>query len=120
MLGRKSSRAPLKPMCIPRLELNGTLLLARVYAILCNCLKEHVINIYAWTGSQVVLFWLSAPPRKWKPFVANRTSEILDIIPHNNWYYVPTKENPADLGSRGMPPKDLPDYRLWWEGPPWK
>ncbi|GFY01331.1 uncharacterized protein TNCV_5077971 [Trichonephila clavipes] len=80
MLGGKSKVAPLKPICIPRLELNGALLLARFFVTLCNCLKGHVINIYAWTDSQVVLSWLSSPPRNWKPFVANRTSEILDII----------------------------------------
>ncbi|GFU01520.1 DUF5641 domain-containing protein [Trichonephila clavipes] len=80
------------------------------FETLCNCLKDHIINIYAWTDSQVVLSWLSFPPRNWKPFVANRTSGILDIIPCKQWRYVPSKENPADLGSRGMSPKDLPDY----------
>ncbi|GFY66743.1 uncharacterized protein TNIN_155131 [Trichonephila inaurata madagascariensis] len=60
----------------------------------------------------VVLSWLSSPPRNWKPFVANRTSEILGIIPCKQWRYVPSKENPADLGSRGMSPNDLPDCNL--------
>ncbi|GFV31990.1 DUF5641 domain-containing protein [Trichonephila clavipes] len=69
--------------------------------------------------SKVVLSWLSSPPRNWKPFVANRTSEILDIIPCKQWRYVPSKENPADLGSQGMSPEDLPDCSLWWEGPQW-
>ncbi|GFS38314.1 DUF1758 domain-containing protein [Trichonephila inaurata madagascariensis] len=119
MLGGKSKVAPLTPICIPRLELNGALLVARFIAILCNCLKDHVINVYAWTDSQVVLSWMSSPPRNWKPFVANRTSEILDIIPCKQWCYVPSKENPAELGSRGMSPKDLPDCSLWWEGPQW-
>ncbi|KAF8790738.1 hypothetical protein HNY73_005714 [Argiope bruennichi] len=67
--------------------------------------------------SRVVLSWLSSPPRNWKPFVANRTSEILDLIPQNRWRYVPSKENPADIGSRSLSSKDLPDCRLWWEGP---
>ncbi|GBM15133.1 hypothetical protein AVEN_242173-1 [Araneus ventricosus] len=84
-----------------------------------NTLKDHVINLYAWTDSQVVLSWLSSPPRSWKPFIANRTSEILDLIPWNKWCYVPTKENPTDIGSRGASPKDLPDCRLRWEGPTW-
>ncbi|GFU98883.1 DUF5641 domain-containing protein [Trichonephila clavipes] len=66
----------------------------------------------------VVLSWLSSPPRNWKQFVANKTSEILDI-PCKQWRYVPSKENPVDLGSRGMSPKDLPDCSLWWEGPQW-
>ncbi|CAL1293798.1 unnamed protein product [Larinioides sclopetarius] len=60
---------------------------------------------------------LSAPPQSWKPFIANRTSEILDRIPRSRWRYVPTKENPADIGSRGVSPKNLTDCRLWWEGP---
>ncbi|GFW37209.1 uncharacterized protein TNCV_5021071 [Trichonephila clavipes] len=82
-------------------------------------LLDHVINVYAWTDSQVVLSWLSSPPKNWKSFVANRISEILDIIPCKKWRYVPSKENPADLGSRGMSPKDLPDCSLWWKGPQW-
>ncbi|GBM52954.1 hypothetical protein AVEN_111308-1 [Araneus ventricosus] len=68
---------------------------------------------------RTVLSWLSSPPRNWKPFIANRTSEIFDFIPWNSWRYVPTKENPADIGSRGVSPKDLPDCRLWWEGSTW-
>ncbi|GFT04595.1 uncharacterized protein TNCV_333711 [Trichonephila clavipes] len=99
--------------------MNGALLLARFFENLCNCLKDHVINIYAWIDSQVLLSWLSSPPRNWKPFVANRTPENLDIIPCKQWSYVPSKDNPADLGSRDMSPKDLPDCSLWWEGPQW-
>ncbi|GFU30065.1 DUF1758 domain-containing protein [Trichonephila clavipes] len=74
---------------------------------------------HMYSKTRVVLSWLSSPPRNWKPFVANRTSEILDIIPCKQWRYVLSKENPADLGSRGMSPKDLPDCSLWWEGPQW-
>ncbi|GFW45601.1 DUF5641 domain-containing protein [Trichonephila clavipes] len=119
MLGGRSKVAPLKPICIQRLEWNAALLLSRFIAILCNCLKDHVINVYAWTDSQVVLSWLSSPLRNWKAFVANRTSAILDFIPCKKWLHVSSKEKPADLGSKGMSPKDLPDCSLWWEGPQW-
>ncbi|GBO06911.1 hypothetical protein AVEN_116725-1 [Araneus ventricosus] len=54
------------------------------------------------------------------PAVGSRSSPIgpqviLDLIHWNRWLYVPTKENPADISSRGVSPKDLPDCRQWWE-----
>lgn len=35
------------------------------------------------------------------------------------WRHVRTHENPADLVSRGVTPKDLIDNSLWWHGPAW-
>ncbi|GFT94334.1 integrase catalytic domain-containing protein [Trichonephila clavipes] len=65
------------------------------------------------------LSWLSGHPRQWKTFVANRTSEIIEVLPTKHWRHVPSKENPADIASRGIDPKCLPDCKLWWQGPPW-
>ncbi|GFT81905.1 DUF1758 domain-containing protein [Trichonephila clavipes] len=100
-----------------RLELNGELLLARFYATCKNILKEYDVHFYTWTDSQVVLNWLSSHPRNWKPYIANRTSEILDLVPADSWRYVPTKMNPADTACRGLSPKELPTCVLWSEGP---
>ncbi|GFW52451.1 DUF1758 domain-containing protein [Trichonephila clavipes] len=77
--------------------------------------KEYDVHFYAWTDSQVVLSWLSSHPRNWKPYIANRTSEILDLVPADSWRYVPTKMNPADIACRGLSPKELPTCVLWWE-----
>ena len=35
------------------------------------------------------------------------------------WHYVNTKENPADLVSRGIDASELIHNRLWWHGPEW-
>ncbi|GFW32779.1 DUF1758 domain-containing protein [Trichonephila clavipes] len=79
-----------------------------------NILKEYDVHFYAWTDSQVVLSWLSSHPRNWKPYIANRTSEILDLVPADSWRYVPTKMNPADIACRGLSPKELPTCVLWY------
>ncbi|GFU73232.1 histone-lysine N-methyltransferase SETMAR [Trichonephila clavipes] len=69
--------------------------------------------------SKIVLSWLSSHPRKWKTFVANRISEIMEVLPTKHWRHVHSKENPADIASRGIYPKCLPNCMLWWQGPPW-
>jgi hypothetical protein len=53
-----------------------------------------------------------------KPFVANRVSEIQEVTEPQQWHYVPTGENPADIASRGCSVADLIKNELWWQGPP--
>ena len=45
--------------------------------------------------------------------------DIVSVLPHLQWRYVPLKENSADFISRGLMPKEIPHCRLWWEGPQW-
>ncbi|KAL7725745.1 hypothetical protein ACLKA6_000636 [Drosophila palustris] len=104
---------------LPRLELCGALLLSRLVASIRTALKGIRINVHAWCDSTIVLAWLSNTPSKLKTFVANRTAEILSIIPRHDWHHVSTKENPADCASRGMLAADLLTFDLWWTGPQW-
>ena len=65
------------------------------------------------------LHWLDGNPRRFRTFVGNRISLILDNLPPVAWHHVPTKENPADCASRGLLPKELLEHELWWQGLPW-
>ena len=65
-----------------------------------TCLnKLSVRKIYAWSDSIIFLHWLK-DNRKYETFVSNRVSKIKGKS-YIEWKYVPTKENPADLGSGG-------------------
>ncbi|GFT04366.1 hypothetical protein NPIL_451641 [Nephila pilipes] len=44
--------------------------------------------------------------------------DISDIVPYEQWSRVQSKENSADLASRGVNPGDLANSTLWWYGPP--
>ena len=62
-----------------------------------------------------MLYWLNGQG-SYNQFVRNRVNKILerDDI---NWQYVPTRDNPADLGSRGSLLTKIPE--IWWKGPSW-
>ena len=76
-------------------------------------------NLYAWTDSTIVLNWLDGNPRRFKTYVGNRISNIIELIPSIHWKHVNGQENPADCASRGLYPSELLDHSLWWKGPPW-
>ena len=70
-----------------------------------------------WTDSADVLFWLKDHPSRWNVFVANRCSEIHTSQPLALWHHVKSRDNPADVLSRGISLSELKDHNLWWKGP---
>ncbi|GFX89906.1 integrase catalytic domain-containing protein [Trichonephila clavipes] len=86
----KSRVAPLNCVTLPRLELLGALVAARL----------------ASKGNKT----------RWNQFVANRVNEITGLTDPHSWYHCAGKESPADFLSRGLSADCLVSNSRWWTG----
>uniref|UniRef100_A0A5S6QR89 Integrase catalytic domain-containing protein n=1 Tax=Trichuris muris TaxID=70415 RepID=A0A5S6QR89_TRIMR len=84
--------------------------------VIARDLSLDVDKVTFWTDSQVVLHWVKSTKQRFCTFVENRITEILDVSQANQWRFVPGRENPADVLSRGTTVRRLKDS-LWFSGP---
>lgn len=112
--------APIKRVTLPRLELLGALLSARLINFVKSALHlPDNVRLACWTDSKVALSWIRGDPFKWKMFVANRVTEIQALTSPSFWYHCSGKDNPADLMTRGVLADQLITSDMWLRGPTW-
>ena len=103
----KARVAPMNPITIPKLELQAALLAAHLCQKILGALTFGVPQSFMWTDSSTVLQWLASADKQ-PVFVANRVAEILETTTIDQWFHVPTANNPADAGTRGLAAAYLP------------
>ena len=112
--------APVKTVTLPRLELLGCLLAARLARHVSTALElSSSVPVFCWTDSTVALAWVRSSPAKWKQFVRNRVGEIQELTDPSSWGHVSGTDNPADAASRGLMADQLISSSLWLRGPEW-
>ena len=111
--------APLKTRTIPQLELTAVLVGCRLASHLLEVLQKK-FEVYVWTDNLPCLQWI-ANDRSTIVYVKNRVAEIRNLKERCSLQlgHVDTKQNPADLLSRGCSVKNLASSQLWLTGPSW-
>ena len=117
LVASKTKVAPIKRLTIPRLELCGAHILARLLHHVQQAFDLPLNCVYAWTDSTIVLNWLVGNPRRFKTYVGNRVSHILELTSPDRWNHVNGVEYPADCASRGLLPSELLEHKLWLKLP---
>lgn len=113
----KVKLAPLKSTTIPRLELMAAVEAVKLDNLLTRELNIPLTESVFWTDSSIVLWYLRNEEKRFKTFVANRTSKIHEHSSVSQWKHVPSAQNAADVLSRGCSATDLVNSDVWLNGP---
>lgn len=111
----KSRLVPIKEqnnLQIPKLELLGALIGCRLLNYAIKFLRIKIKAQFLWTDSQIVLSWYKSE-KLLPPFVARRINEI-KLNKTLQIRYVPSKLNPADVGTRV---ERIDSFSRWLIGP---
>ena len=104
-------------MSITRLELIALLIGVCSLKFVSKELGLESTQRIIWADSECILNWLKSK-KTLSVFVKNRITETTNKK-NVEFRYINTKNNPADLPSRGISSKELKQSTLWWNVPEW-
>ena len=114
----KSRIAPVPEQSIPRLELTAAVLAVNVMSHVKKAFSEvKEKDIYYFSDSRNVIYWIKSESRSWPVYVANRLESICKLSDPAQWIHVVSEENSGDPPSRGCNLDELKESDLWRTGP---
>ena len=113
----KNRIAPTKQLSIPRLELCGAVLSARIRETVVNSMNFSFTQIFHLVDSAIVRAQIQKESYGFGTFVANRIAEIQSKTDKSEWFLVPSDVNPADLTTRVTSTGMITEESTWQRGP---
>lgn len=112
----KARVAPMKPLTVPRLELQAALIGARLASSIKRQQGWEPEKTVYWTDSRTVWHWIRNDSVRYTPYVAHRLGEIAETTDASQWRWVPTALNVADDATRPNVEMKTCNDR-WFTGP---
>ncbi|XP_038063243.1 uncharacterized protein LOC119733951 [Patiria miniata] len=112
----KAKLAPKAAVTIPRLELCASVLATEMEDYVTQELQIKVDESKFYTDSKVVLGYITNRKRRFRTYVCNRVNRLLKTSEPEQWTYVPSERNSADLASRSILAAEL-SGSMWIAGP---
>ena len=109
---RKTKVLPMKEVTIPRLEFMSCVLLTKLLQSVLKGLSLNTASIYCWSDSMIALHWIKIN-KKWNIWVQNRVDIIKKVVKPDNWRYISSSDNPADIATRECLPNSIVNNKLW-------
>ena len=102
---------------IARLELRAMVLLTDYVNFFAQLLSIPLSRTYLYSDSKIALCWVAKEANLWSVYVRNRVLKIQNKSKFDNWSYISTKSNIADLLTRGEVDCKTLLESDWFRGP---
>ncbi|CAC5386337.1 unnamed protein product [Mytilus coruscus] len=109
----KNRIAPTKQMSVPRLELCGAVLAARIRQKLVEEMDYRFSRVIHIVDSMIVRAQIQRESYGFGTFVVTRVVGIQNKTELSDWWWVPSEFNAADLATRITSPNDMVKNSIW-------